>query len=68
MATSTKPEETEEEREARWSLEIKYHAARTIWKVRHKKTPKGRDTWAKWFERKFGEDLLAYAKRMKKDN
>lgn len=65
MATSTS--ETEDEREARWALEIKYHAARTIWKVRHKKTPKDKDTWAQWFERKFGENLLSYAKRMKKD-
>lgn len=55
----------EQAKEDAFAADLKYHAARTVWKVRHKKTPRGRLTWAQWFEDKFGESLNDYAVRMK---
>tara|TARA_R100001163_G_C4955360_1_gene121389 strand:+ start:204 stop:416 length:213 start_codon:yes stop_codon:yes gene_type:complete len=66
------PTLTEEElaQEKQWAEDIKYHAARSIWKRRQHSTPSSlphrRVTWEEWFEKKFGEPLLAYAERMRK--
>jgi hypothetical protein len=58
---------TPEERaqEERWAKEIKYYAARYAWLRQTRKTRKG-DSWAEWFERKFGESLNEFAERHRK--
>jgi hypothetical protein len=40
-----------------------------VWKKRFNEVPSGRNgsTWAQWFEKMFGENLEAYAKRMAKE-
>ena len=47
-----------------WAAQKKYYAARMTWKRRMQIVPSGRRTWAQWFEKMFGENLEAYAKRM----
>ena len=56
------PEELAREQE--WADNIKYHAARYVWLKRRQRTSDGRMSWAQWFEKKFGEPLNDYAKRM----
>jgi hypothetical protein len=60
--------EEEQAQEKQWADDIKYHAARSIWKRRKHTTPNNpphrRVTWEQWFEKKFGEPLDAYAARM----
>ena len=53
-------------KEDRWADQKKYYAARMTWKRRMQIVPSGRRTWAQWFEKMFGENLEAYAKRMAK--
>lgn len=61
----------EREREAKWAADIKYYAARNVWKKRHEATPNNpphrRVTWGQWFEKKFGENLIEYAERKAKE-
>lgn len=45
---------------------LKYCAAKYVWPKRNARTPKN-ITWAKWFERKFGENLYEYRERVKSD-
>jgi len=65
LPTLTKEELAQEKQ---WAEDIKYYAARSIWKRRHHATPNNpphrRVTWEQWFEKKFGEPLLDYAERM----
>jgi hypothetical protein len=60
--------EEEQAQEKQWADDIKYHAARSIWKRRKHTTPNNpphrRVTWEQWFEKKFGEPLNVYAERM----
>ena len=67
MALPTLTEE-EQAQEKQWADDIKYHAARSIWKRRKHTTPNNpphrRVTWEQWFEKKFGEPLNVYAERM----
>ena len=58
--------EEEKKQEEEWARQLKLCAGRAIWKDRHKKVPRGRETWAQWFGRKFGEDLDKFASRMAK--
>jgi hypothetical protein len=51
------------DQERQWAEEIKLHAARWAWRHRRRYTPR-RITWERWFEKKFGEPLQVYAKRM----
>lgn len=46
--------------------QIKLHAARFVWKRRHKKTSKG-VPWPEWFFRMFGEQFSDYVERMKRE-
>jgi hypothetical protein len=60
--------EEEQAQEKQWAEDIKYYAARSIWKRRNHATPNNpphrRVTWEQWFEKKFGEPLTVYAARM----
>ena len=55
----------ERAREDRWAKEIKYYAARYAWLRQTRKTRRG-FSWAKWFERRFGESLNEFAERHRK--
>lgn len=59
---------SEEQRAAEDQLaaDIKYHAARFVWRRQRELTPRGRMTWARWWEKKFGEGqtLNEYARKM----
>lgn len=46
--------------------QLKYHAARSIWKKRNRKTPSGVRTWAEWFEDKFKISLYDFAQEQKR--
>lgn len=48
--------------------QIKYHAARAIWRKRDAYTPGKNITWRAWFKRRFGEDLNDYARRKAREN
>ena len=48
-----------------WTEQKKYYAARSAWKKRLKRTPRG-IRWDAWFEKMFGENLYEYAERMAK--
>jgi predicted NAD/FAD-binding protein len=49
--------------EKKWAADIKYHAARSIWRKRREFVPSRKYRWERWFEVKFGESLDAYAER-----
>ena len=61
--------EEDQKKEALWAEQKKYYAARSVWKKRFNEVPSGRNgsTWAQWFEKMFGGNLEAYAKRMAKE-
>lgn len=61
-STNFTKEEAKQERQ--WAEDKKYHAARSVWIKQRHMTPKRRITWARWFERMFGEPLEQYAQRM----
>lgn len=58
----------EQAREQEWADDIKYYAARHVWLKRRQRTSDGKMSWAQWFEKKFGEPLDDYAKRMGEKN
>tara|TARA_R110002012_G_scaffold258279_1_gene438719 strand:- start:245 stop:466 length:222 start_codon:yes stop_codon:yes gene_type:complete len=68
LLTLTKEEQA---RENKWAADIKYYAARSCWKRRNEATPNNpphrRVTWAQWFEKRFGENLIEYAQRKAKE-
>jgi len=68
LLTLTKEEQA---RENKWAADIKYYAARSCWKRRNETTPNNpphrRVTWAQWFEKRFGENLIEYAQRKAKE-
>jgi hypothetical protein len=39
---------------------IKYYAARFIYKRQNQQTPSGRTTWKQWWEKRFSDDYRAY--------
>jgi|TARA_R110000737_G_C14174499_1_gene412096 hypothetical protein len=59
----------DQEKEDLWAAQKKYYAARSVWRKRFQEVPSGRHgkTWGQWFEKMFGENLEAYAKRMAKE-
>ena len=48
--------------------QLKYHAARAIWRKRDKYTPGKGITWRAWFKARYGEDLADYAKRKARES
>ena len=46
--------------------QIKYHAARYVWKKRRITVPRKKITWHVWWDKMFKDDLLDYAERNKK--
>jgi len=50
------------EREERWAEDIKYHAARHVWRNRDGRTTR-QVPWPVWFRKKFGEDFNEYVQR-----
>ena len=60
MAISTEIDYAQEEK---WAADIKYHAARSIWRKRREFVPSGKYRWEGWFEIRFGESLDDFAER-----
>jgi len=57
----------EQQQEALWAEQKKYHAARMAWRRRTRMVPSGKRSWAQWFRKMFGERLEVYARRMAKN-
>lgn len=49
-----------------YSEEIKYHAARYVFKIRNTLTPSRKITWRRWWELKFKDDYVDYIKTMER--
>ena len=47
--------------------QIKYHAARYVWKKRRETVPRKKISWHAWWDKMFKDDLLDYAVRNKKN-
>ena len=62
---------TEEQRaqEDEWAAQIKLCAARQAWKKQREFVPSRKMTWARWWEKKFGEGetLNEFARRMQRE-
>jgi hypothetical protein len=62
---------TEEQRaqEDEWAAEIKLCAARQAWRKQREFVPSRKMTWARWWEKKFGEGetLNEFARRMQRE-
>ena len=62
---------TDEQRaqEDEWAAQIKLCAARQAWRKQKQFVPSRKMTWARWWEKKFGEGetLNEFAKRMRKE-
>ena len=56
---------TRDQRKAQFE-NLKLCAARSIWRTRHQLTSSG-ITWEEWFAKKFGESLLAYREKKRKE-
>jgi hypothetical protein len=41
--------------------EIELAAARRVWRIRDQMTPSGTQTWAEWYQQRFGRSLDAAA-------
>ena len=61
------PEQRVEEDE--WAAQIKLCAARHAWRQQKRFVPSRRMTWARWWEKKFGEGetLIEFARRARKE-
>ena len=62
---------TEEQRdqEDEWAAQIKLCAARQAWRKQREFVPSRKMTWARWWEKKFGEGetLNEFARRMQRE-
>ena len=62
---------TDEQRaqEDEWAAQIKLCAARQAWRKQKQFVPSRKMTWARWWEKKFGEGetLNEFARRMRKE-
>ena len=62
---------TDEQRaqEDEWAAQIKLCAARQAWRKQRQFVPSRKMTWARWWEKKFGEGetLNEFARRMRKE-
>ena len=56
-----------EEQEALWAEQIKYHAARYIWKKQDHVVPyrSKKQNWREWWESKYKESYIGYVEKMK---
>jgi hypothetical protein len=61
------PEQRAQEDE--WAAQIKLCAARHAWRKQKRFVPSRKMTWARWWEKKFGEGetLNEFARRMRKE-
>ena len=55
--------------EDEWAAQIKLCAARQAWRKQKQFVPSRKMTWARWWEKKFGEGetLNEFARRMRKE-
>lgn len=62
-----RPEQRAQEDE--WAAQIKLSAARHAWRKQKRFVPSRKMTWARWWEKKFGEGetLNEFARRMRKE-
>ncbi len=62
---------TDEQRaqEDEWAAQIKLCAARQAWRKQREFVPSRKMTWARWWEKKFGEGetLNEFARRMQRE-
>jgi hypothetical protein len=57
----------DEARENRWAEEIKYFAARDVWRKRTAICPISQLTWQEWWEKKFNDDYMDYVAQKKEE-
>lgn len=57
----------DEAREKRWAEEIKYYAARDVWRKRTAICPISKVSWQEWWEKKFNDDYMGYVAQKKEE-
>ena len=57
----------DEAREKRWAEEIKYYAARDVWRKRTAICPISKVSWQEWWEKKFNDDYMTYVAQKKEE-
>lgn len=61
--------EAQRAQEDEWAAQIKLCAARQAWRKQRQFVPSRKMTWARWWEKKFGEGetLNEFARRMQRE-